>query len=460
MMNLEIKNTLTGKKEKFIPHKPDEVSIYVCGVTLYDHIHIGHLKSIVSFEVMRNYFVHQGLKVNFVRNITDVDDKIIAKAKSLNIDPGVLVQEYIDVFHDILNKMGLPMPDVEPRVTEYLEKIEKYIKNLEEKGYAYKAVDGIYFNTQKNVVERYPLSKKIVKDLDNNSRINQENYAKNHKADFALWKEDNEYGFASSIFSKKGRPGWHIECSVMHHHTLGEKFDIHGGGRDLIFPHHENEILQSVAHNGVNPANYWIHNGMMTKDGQKLSKSLGNSIYVKDMLEKHSPESLKLFLNKAQYNQSQEFDEQELKEAHIRWESFVENIPLYKDDNIEKDQTSLLNQAIRYLDDDFNTPQVVALLYNALKNLYQNNSKALADEILELSKMLSIVSTEASLESLYSNWQQKNNVPEKIQLLIEQRQRAKENKDYLLSDALRQEIQNEGWELKDEKNGYKIKRKL
>lgn len=457
-MNLNIKNTLTGFKEKFTPLKDNEVSIYVCGVTLYDDIHIGHLKSIIGFEVMRNYFIEQGFQVTFVRNITDVDDKIITKAQQLNINPLALVNEYVDKFHQLLNVLDINPPDIEPRVTQYLKEIEIYIQQLQENGHAYQTEDGIYFNTQLNTPERYPLSKKIVKDLEDNSRLQDEHHYKHHKADFALWKKDDKHGYQSDIFHKQGRPGWHIECSVMHHHTLGKQFDIHGGGRDLIFPHHENEILQSVAHNGVNPAHYWLHNGMMTKDGKKLSKSIGNSIYVKDLLIDYSPEALKLFLNKGQYNQSQEFNILEIQEAHQRWEAFVEMIPLYHHNDEELTTISLFKNVLIALEDDFNTPQAIALLYAAFKDVKQNKSLSLALEILKVVQLLSVVSQHKTLNDIYDNWKENQIIPHHIQLLIEQRQAAKEAKNYNLSDLLRKEIILAGWEIKDEKDGYNIKR--
>ena len=436
-MNLKLSNTLTQKKEDFIPLKENEVSIYVCGVTLYDDIHIGHLKSILAFEVMRNYFEHKGNKVHFVRNITDVDDKIIAKAEKLNIDPLSLVNDYISKFHAILKKMDIRPPTNEPRVTEYLEQIGKYINDLKDKGFAYEAEDGVYFDTQVNQPERYPLSKKIVKDLENNTRLEKQDYAKRHKADFALWKEDRKYGYENAVFAKQGRPGWHIECSVMHHHTLGEKFDIHGGGRDLIFPHHENEILQSEAHNGVNPANYWIHNGMMTKDGKKLSKSLGNSIYVKDILEKYSAEAIKIFLNKGQYNQSQEYNEDELKEAYMRWENFVSDIPKYKSTIVHSNM--LIDDVIKALEDDFNTPLAISLLYAALRELKSINSLSLAEDILVVMKLLAIVSHDKNLSDIYDKWETSKNsgIPEIIIELANKRVEAKKDKNYILSDELR-----------------------
>lgn len=455
-MGLKLKNTLSGIKEDFRPLKNGEVSIYVCGVTLYDDIHVGHLKSIVAFEVMRNYFEKTGNKVVFVRNITDVDDKIIAKAEALNVDPLILVNTYVEKFHNLLETIGIRAPTVEPRVTQYLSEIESYIQDLKNSGHAYQAEDGIYFDTQLNTPERYPLSKKIVKDLENNTRLGDENHNKRHKADFALWKLDNKHGYHSNIFKSQGRPGWHIECSVMHHHTLGEKFDIHGGGRDLIFPHHENEILQSVAHNGVNPSNYWVHNGMMTKDGKKLSKSLGNSIYVKDMLLKYSAEAIKMFLNKGQYNQSQEFQEDEIKEAHQRWNNFVENIPNYNNDALN--ESDIVNNVVKALEDDFNTPLAITILYASLKELNTNKSARLADEILIVLKLLSIVPNVTNLDLIYEKWKNNQEMPDEIRILLEKRIEAKSNKDFKLSDNLRDIILDKGWSLKDTVNGYEIKK--
>lgn len=455
-MGLKLKNTLSGIKEDFRPLKNGEVSIYVCGVTLYDDIHVGHLKSIVAFEVMRNYFEKTGNKVVFVRNITDVDDKIIAKAEALNVDPLILVNTYVEKFHNLLETIGIRAPTVEPRVTQYLSEIESYIQDLKNSGHAYQAEDGIYFDTQLNTPERYPLSKKIVKDLENNTRLGDENHNKRHKADFALWKLDNKHGYHSNIFKSQGRPGWHIECSVMHHHTLGEKFDIHGGGRDLIFPHHENEILQSVAHNGVNPSNYWVHNGMMTKDGKKLSKSLGNSIYVKDMLLKYSAEAIKMFLNKGQYNQSQEFQEDEIKEAHQRWNNFVENIPNYNNDVLN--ESDIVSNVVKALEDDFNTPLAITILYASLKELNTNKSARLADEILNVLKLLSIVPNVTNLDLIYEKWKNNQEMPDEIRILLEKRIEAKSNKDFKLSDNLRDIILEKGWSLKDTVNGYEIKK--
>lgn len=450
-------NTLSGQKEAFEPIKSGEVSIYVCGVTLYDDIHIGHLKSIISFEVMRNYFLAKGQQVTLVRNITDVDDKIIMKADQLGVDPLDLVNSYIDKFHAVLEQLQIPMPDVEPRVTQYLPEISDYIEDLIENGTAYVTEDGVYFDTQKNKQERYPLSKKIVQDLDDNSRLDDKEYNKKHKADFALWKLDKKYGYQSNVFTQQGRPGWHIECSVMHHHTLGEHFDIHGGGRDLIFPHHENEILQSVAHNGINPANYWLHNGMMTSDGKKLSKSLGNSIYVKDMLDSYSGEALKLFLNKGQYNQSQEFKVDELEDAQSHWDNFVRDIPEYQVDNF--DDNVYFEQALNALDDDFNTPQVIIVLYEGLKSLRKSKSLNVAVDVLKVFKLLAVVPSDATLETVYEKWMSEAAKPSaEIVELVSRRQQAKLDKNYTLADEYRQQVQSEGWQILDKGDTFELRK--
>lgn len=446
-MNLQITNTLSGKKENFIPIKKDEVSIYVCGVTLYDEIHIGHLKSILSFEVMRNYFKANGMKVTYVRNITDVDDKIINKAIRENKDPLDLVNGYIDKFHKLLKTLEINPPDIEPRVTSSLEQITRFIKNLQGKGYAYETQDGIYFDTEKLNVQTYPLSKKVVKDMEDFSRIGNDTYDRKNKADFALWKQDDNYGYKSNIFNKPGRPGWHIECSAMHYEALGEKFDIHGGGRDLIFPHHENEISQSFAHNGVSPANYWVHNGMMTKDHKKLSKSLGNSIYVQNIIDKFSPQGLKIFLLKAHYALAHEFSEVELAEAHQRWITFATDIPSYKSTGDKPDVYSKVMQA---LDDDFNTPIVISLLYQAMKQTQATKSLEYANEVFKILKLLSIVANSKELK----DYEIKETAPQEILEAMDERWNLKLSKKWKEADEIRKQILEKGWVIKDNSDGY------
>jgi cysteinyl-tRNA synthetase len=448
---LHLYDTLSDEKKPFVPLKEGEVSMYVCGVTLYDDIHVGHLKSMVAFEVMRNYFENQGYAVTFVRNITDVDDKIIAKAQAQNLDPLALVNYYIDNFHQLVEQLNMRNPDIEPRVTQFLPQIDRYVQDLIDSGYAYETEDGIYFNTQKDKIEKYPLSKKIAQDLMDESRL-EVLYDKKHKADFALWKKDEEYGYLTNVFKRNkvaGRPGWHIECSVMHHYTLGKQFDIHGGGRDLIFPHHENEIAQSQAHNAVSPANYWVHNGMMMKDGKKLSKSLGNSIYVKDLIEQYSPAALKLFLSKGHYAQSQEFKENEIQEADNRLNAFYEKLGSIK----EVSHQPFWGDFIQALEDDFNTPLALSVVYQNLKIFNETQSHTLAQELLEALKMLSVFPKEMTLDNLHQQWLDKQQYPEEIAKLFEQRQQAKNNKDYTTADRIRQEILQAGWELRDEKGG-------
>jgi len=445
---IQLTNNLTGKKEIFVPLKTGEVSMYVCGVTLYDNIHIGHLKSILTFEVLRNYFKIKGFKVTFVRNITDIDDKIIKKALELNQDPLDLVNQYVEVYHQLLNELEINKPDIEPRVTQYLDQIIQYVEELKNKGFAYNAEDGIYFDTTKIKHEVYPLSKKVIAELKESEDKTRE--YKRKGSDFALWKRDETYGYQNRHFHTLGRPGWHIECSVMHHHTLGEQFDIHGGGRDLIFPHHENEITQSHAHNGINPANYWIHNGMMTKNGKKLSKSEGNSIYVKDIIQSYSKEGLKLFLAKGQYNQSQEFNEEELQEAHNRFLEFSQLVGKLLPNS---QYYSIWNEVIEVLEDDLNTPRVIVLLYSAIKEIKSTLSLEQGQEILKVLQLLSVVSEKKQLQDLYEDWKSYQKPDNSILEIFEQRTKAKENKDFNLSDKLRNDLKSLGWVIKDTKEG-------
>lgn len=450
---IQLTNNLTGKKEIFMPLKAGEVSMYVCGVTLYDNIHIGHLKSILTFEVLRNYFKIKGFKVTFVRNITDIDDKIIKKALELNQESLDLVNQYVEVYHQLLNELEINKPDIEPRVTQYLDQIIQYVEDLKKKGFAYNAEDGIYFDTTKIEHEVYPLSKKVISELQES-----EDKAREYKrkgSDFALWKRDEIYGYQNRHFHTLGRPGWHIECSVMHHHTLGEQFDIHGGGRDLIFPHHENEITQSHAHNGINPANYWIHNGMMTKNGKKLSKSEGNSIYVKDIIKNYSKEGLKLFLAKGQYNQSQEFNEEELKEAHNRFLDFSQ---LVEELLPNKNFNSIWEDVIKALENDLNTPMVIVLLYSAMKEIKSTLSLEQGQEILNVLKLLSVVSDKKELQDVHEDWKLYQNPDKHILDILERRTNAKKNKDFKLSDSLRDELNSLGWIVKDTKEGSLLER--
>lgn len=445
---IQLLNNLSSKKEEFKQLEQGKVSMYVCGVTLYDNIHIGHLKSILTFEVLRNYFILKNNTVTLVRNITDIDDKIIKKAIELNIDPLVLVNQYVEIYHKLLDELEIKKPDIEPRVTDYLEQIIQYVENLKDKGFAYNAEDGIYFDTSKVEHEVYPLSKKVIADLQENE--DKSRAYKRKSSDFALWKRDEKYGYKNKHFHTLGRPGWHIECSVMHHHTLGEKFDIHGGGRDLIFPHHENEITQSHAHNGVNPANYWIHNGMMTKNGKKLSKSEGNSIFVKDILQKYSKEGLKLFLNKGQYGQSQEYNEEELKEAHNRFLEFSQVVGHLQANVVF---TSIWNEVIIALEDDLNTPKAIVLLYSAIKEIKNTLSIEQAQEIMKVLKLLSIVADDKTYHDLHKDWENYQKPSVEIYNAFEERNKAKENKDFALADKIRKSLKDLGWIIKDNKEG-------
>lgn len=452
---IKLNNTITKKIEEFKPLKNGEVSIYSCGITLYDHIHIGHLKNILSFEVLRNYFEYKGFKVTFVRNITDIDDKIINKSIELNKKPIDLVNEHIDIYHKLLSSLEIRQPTIEPRATQYLDKIISFIEVLEKKGVAYKSDDGIYFNVARLGIKKYPLSGKIV---ENNIKSEKNNYNKKNDEDFALWKKDDKFGYQNDNLNYLGRPGWHIECSAMHLHTLGEKFDIHAGGSDLIFPHHENEISQSKAHNGVNPANYWLHNRMMTKDGQKLSKSLGNSIYVKDLITKYDIYSLKYYLLKSQYDSTQEYDEQELKNIDKKFKNFyVEasnylnnfdlNNDLFQSDNIFE------NKLIDTIENNLNTPIAISLIEEQFKDFYKNKNFQSLSNIYLSFKLLSIIDFNASFDNFLQNIKRKTviNYNNEIKHLLELREQFRLKKNFLEADKIRAQLQLLGYNFNDKK---------
>jgi len=293
-MTIRLYNTAAKTKEDFKPLKKGEVGIYVCGVTVYDLCHIGHARSAIVFDVLVRYLRARGFKVTYVRNFTDIDDKIIARAGEVGKDPLKLAQEFIDAFYEDMDGLGILRPDKEPKATEHIDLMIDMIKVLIEKGFAYEEGGDVYYAVEK-LSDYGVLSGRRLDDMKAGARIEVDERKRN-PMDFALWKAakpgepswDSPWGH--------GRPGWHMECSVMSNHYLGPTFDIHGGGKDLLFPHHENERAQSVAANGVEFARYWVHNGFVTVESEKMSKSLGNFITIRDALKDYPAEVLRLFL--------------------------------------------------------------------------------------------------------------------------------------------------------------------
>ncbi len=312
-MPLRIYNTLTGKKEDFVPQTPGKVSMYVCGVTVYDHCHIGHARANVVFDVVYRYLRHIGYEVTYVRNYTDVDDKIINRANKEGVDFREITERFIREFDRDMNALGIAEPTFQPRATEHIDDIVRIVSALVDKGFAYQAGGDVYFNVER-YAEYLKLSKRNLDDMKAGARIEVDE-RKEHPMDFVLWKEakpgepswDSPWG--------KGRPGWHIECSAMSMRFLGETIDIHGGGKDLVFPHHENEIAQSEAATGKPFVRYWLHNGFVNINSEKMSKSLGNFFTIKEVLDRYEAEVLRFFLLTAHYRSPLDFSDQNMNEA-------------------------------------------------------------------------------------------------------------------------------------------------
>lgn len=465
-------NTLTRRKESFIPIEDGKVKMYVCGPTVYDVPHVGHARSAYVFDVIRRYFEYRDFNVCLVRNITDVDDKIIKKALSeleemsegilpvqLKLRTKEVVKRYLDIYHREMDVLGIKPPSVEPKATENIPKMIEFIKRLIDKGAAYVAGGSVYFS-----VENFPgygkLSHQHKDEMLSGVRIEPDENKK-YPLDFALWKEAKETEpFWESPWGK-GRPGWHIECSVMSTALLGEEFDIHGGGLDLIFPHHENEIAQAQAATGKKFANYWMHNGLLTVEGEKMSKSLGNYITISDFLEKYKDaDLLKISFLMSHYRSPMDYCEEKMKAAR----NSKERILIFFDKvkrlgknahgrSKENTQTIIMTRRImadlqeafnKAMDDDFNTPEALSVIFEAVKigNDHLADPKFSAEEklyigdavknyILRAAEILGLSLNPLMLETGESK---------KIEELVKSREEARLRKDYSASDRIRKEL--------------------
>ncbi len=380
-MPIFIYNSLTRKKEEFIPLNPPQANIYTCGVTVYDESHIGHARSLYIFDVIRRYLEYRGFNVKFVRNITDIDDKIINRANELKVDWKDLVKKYIDRYYVDLEALGIRKGDFEPRATENIADMVKHIQGLIDKGYAYPTDTGVYFNVRE-FKDYGKLSGQGIDQMESGARIEPDE-TKQDPLDFALWKKSKPDEPSWESPWGPGRPGWHIECSVMSQKFLKtDTLDIHAGGRDLIFPHHENEIAQAEALTGKPFAKYWMHHGLLTINSQKMSKSLGNFVTVKDALEKYHPDVLKLFFLQALYSSPIDYSEKKMDEVTEYYRSFVLLFRLYRDNlskygngSLQEEKKKELDREyrekfIQAMDDDFNTLVALSVLNRAKSDAY------------------------------------------------------------------------------------------
>jgi len=470
---IQIYNSLTKKKQDFKPQKKDTVNMYACGVTVYDDCHIGHGRSLYIFEVIRRYLRFRGFKVNFVRNITDVDDKIINKARALAGEKNISLKEafdevrqtYIDSYRDDLELLSLPRADKEPLATENIADMQKFIAGLIEKGYAYQSGGNVYFSVRK--FSSYgKLSGKKIDDLFSSVRIEVDPNKKD-PLDFALWKAAKEdEPFWDSPWGK-GRPGWHIECSVMSQKYLKTKtLDIHGGGRDLIFPHHENELTQSESLTGKPFANYWIHHGLLTIESQKMAKSLGNFITIKDVLGKFPADVLKVFYLGAHYSSSIDFSWEKIEEKREAYERI--DILIGKLSKISKQShkncqpiEKLKKEFTEAMDDDFNMPKALGVLFeivNECNRLLEGADKAKDEKLLcglDLIKEIADIFAFTFKREIAGGIKIEQ-IEEKINCRLEH----KKNKNFKEADKIRQELEKQGIILEDNKEGTTWRRKL
>ncbi|KAF0221386.1 MAG: cysteinyl-tRNA [Geobacteraceae bacterium] len=472
-MALRVYNTLSARKEEFVPLEPGKVKMYVCGVTVYDHCHIGHARANVVFDVIYRYLRYRGMDVTYVRNYTDIDDKIINRANREGVPFHEISERFIREFDRDMEQLGLLLPNVQPKATEHVGEIISLVQELIDKGFAYQAGGDVYF-----CVERFDpylkLSKRSLEEMQAGARIDVDE-RKRHPMDFALWKEAKPgEPFWESPWGR-GRPGWHIECSAMSMKYLGETFDIHGGGKDLIFPHHENEIAQSEAATGRRFVKYWLHNGFVNINSEKMSKSLGNFFTIKEVLDKYDSEVLRFFLLSAHYRSPLDFSDQNLDEAEAGLARIYKALAGIEEvlagetpDSVEKITPVSMKEAERELheksgsirerfkeamDDDFNTAQAFGNVFDLVRSinrvLVESTEKSgfikalLADsrdKIRGIGGVLGILTSEpvAYLERIRGR--KVADLPisvDEIERLIAERTAARKSKDFKRSDEIR-----------------------
>ncbi len=483
--SMKLYNTLSGKKEDFIPVTPGQVKMYVCGITVYDHCHIGHARSAIVFDIMRRYLAFRGYKVTFVKNFTDIDDKIINRAKQEGIAWNEVAEKYIAEYYQDMDQLGVGRADIEPKATEHIQEIIDITKGLMDKGYAY-AVDGdVYFQIEK-FSDYGKLSKRDLDDMIAGARVDV-NERKRNPMDFALWKASKEGEPSWDSPWGPGRPGWHIECSAMSRKHLGDTFDIHGGGADLTFPHHENEIAQSEAFTGNPFAKYWVHNGFITIDKEKMSKSLGNFFTIKEILGNFDAEVVRFFLLSTHYRSPIEFSDEQLREAEASIDRYYASA-LRIADFLGQDQTKekagadekafeellgkFRGRVAEAMDDDFNTALAIGHVFELIRalNKYMDGKPSGAKAMALVKKAEELLKEAGSILNIFSRvpeeWNKAlmrfkcQNVTEAFIISkIEERQKARENKDWAAADAIRKELEDRRVVLEDKKEGtsWKVK---
>ena len=443
---MKIFNSLTGKKETFKPKIKKEVSIYICGLTPYDDVHIGHARTFINFDIVVKFLRFVGYKVKYVRNITDVDDKIINRAKEEGIPALNFSRKYIEEMHNDFLSLGIESPDIEPKVSDHIDEIISMIQSLEEKGYAYRKDESdVYFDIQKfkdygklanRTLDQLSAAERTITDLN-----------KNHEADFVLWKIDTN-GITWPSPWGDGRPGWHIECSAMSIKYLGEEFDIHGGGLDLKFPHHENEIAQAKCATEKEFASLWMHTGPLRIEDKKMSKSLKNFITVKDILKDFHPEVLRLFFLLTHYRSPISYSKEGLENAKRVLDKFYTLLGDIKITGKLNEDKSIKDNFISIFQDDFNSPKAISLLQN-----YAGNSERKVDTSTDTLCTLKVLLNSLGLlldeTENYFKYGDLDLSIEEIEKLISDRKDARENKNFDLADEIRDQLEKKGIVLED-----------
>ena len=452
---LKIFNSLTREKQDFVPIKPGKVSMYVCGMTVYDYCHLGHARVLVVFDVVQRWLRASGFDVTYVRNITDVDDKIIKRALENKETIGELTQRFIDYMDEDSAALGVEKPDFEPRATEYVPQMLKLIGQLENNGLAYQAADGDVNFSVRKFAGYGKLSGKSLDDLRAGERVDVDQ-AKQDPLDFVLWKRAKENEpFWESPWGK-GRPGWHIECSAMSSDILGKQFDIHGGGQDLQFPHHENEIAQSEGAHDCRFVNYWMHNGFVRVDDEKMSKSLGNFFTIREVLKKYDPEVVRFFILRAHYRSPLNYSDKHLDDArHALTRLYTALKSVAIPDDVPVDWSDPNAQRFRAaMDDDFNTPEACAVLFDLATEVNRNKSLALAGQLRALAGLMGLLKRNPQdfLQATPASNAMENGdgySVEKIEQLIAERIAAKKAKNFPEADRIRDELIAAGIALED-----------
>ncbi|MBQ6951325.1 MAG: cysteine--tRNA ligase [Clostridia bacterium] len=460
-----IYNSKTRKKEELVTIQPGKVGIYACGPTVYDYFHIGNARPFIVFDVLRRYLEHRGYEVKFVQNFTDIDDKMIRRANQEGITVKELGDRFIQEYYQDAAALGIRKATVHPRATEHIGDIIKLVKTLQNKGFAYEVNGDVYFDVKKNAAYG-KLSGQNMDDLEAGARIDVDD-VKHNPADFALWKAQKPGEPAWNSPWGQGRPGWHIECSAMSMKYLGETFDIHCGGKDLLFPHHENEVAQSECATGKPFANYWMHNGFINIDNEKMSKSAGNFFTVRDILKEYAPEDVRMFMLSAHYRSPVNFSRDMIAQAHASLQRLYtarDRMAFLMDNAASKDMTDAEQQLMVKLqestarfdaamDDDMNTADAMGALFEIVKEANVTLNENSSREALEktLSTLQSLCDVLGILVKPYVM-----ELPEEVQALADARATARKEKNWAKSDELRDALKALGYMVEDTAKGQKI----